>query len=188
MTKRKAGRRLKRLHSRHPVIDQNLAEIKELLKTHSVNWVGLHYGIDSTTMSRYAKIYKLQGVSAKEVHTIKWTDTMLSTLQRKFPTTFNRVLADELKVSIRTMIRKARELGIQKEDGFLDKRRAVITEMARVALPRPSQQIIDALKIAGTPYRFKKGENKNFTIDYSKIWETRRKRIAETADALKNPY
>lgn len=61
---------------------------------------------------------------------IVWSDEMIRSLHDKFPSTFNRELAKELKVSMRSLIRKARELGIEKESGFLDKNRAEITQMA----------------------------------------------------------
>lgn len=61
---------------------------------------------------------------------VVWSEEMLRILQGKFPVTFNRELAKELNVSMRTLIRKARELGLDKEPGFLDKRRDTITKMA----------------------------------------------------------
>lgn len=61
---------------------------------------------------------------------IVWSDEMIKSLQVKFPFTFNRELAKELKVSMRSLIRKARELGLEKEPGFLSKNRALITQMA----------------------------------------------------------
>lgn len=59
-----------------------------------------------------------------------WSEEMIRILQAKFPVTFNRELAKELKVSMRTLIRKARELNLDKEPGFLDKHRETITKMA----------------------------------------------------------
>lgn len=61
---------------------------------------------------------------------IVWSGEMIKTLQVKFPFIFNRELAKELKVSMRSLIRKARELGLEKEPGFLSKNRALITQMA----------------------------------------------------------
>lgn len=45
---------------------------------------------------------------------IHWTPQMIADLRRWFPTTLNEELAGILGVSQRTMIRKARELGLQK--------------------------------------------------------------------------
>lgn len=45
---------------------------------------------------------------------IFWSQHMIDTLNRKFPTTRNEDLAVILNVSPRTLIRKARELGLQK--------------------------------------------------------------------------
>lgn len=89
---------------------------------------------------------------------IKWTDEILETLQRKFPTTFNKVLAEELGVGWRTLVRKARELGLEKEDGFLDKNRRAITEMARDARPPNEHKGKKGFVIPGSEkYRFKPG-------------------------------
>ena len=48
---------------------------------------------------------------------------------------YNRELAKLLNVSVRSVIRKARELNIDKEPGFLEKRRDEITKMAIKAHP-----------------------------------------------------
>lgn len=66
---------------------------------------------------------------------ITWTPEMIETLEAEFPTAYNRVLAKKLEVSMRTLIRKARELNIEKEPDFLEKRRDEITQMAVKAHP-----------------------------------------------------
>lgn len=50
---------------------------------------------------------------------IYWDSNMLYMLKRHFATTTNAELAELLGVSPRTMIRKARELGLQKDKGWL---------------------------------------------------------------------
>ena len=50
---------------------------------------------------------------------IFWSPSMISYLQKHFPTTKNKELAEELGVSPRTMIRKARELGLEKNSEWL---------------------------------------------------------------------
>ena len=66
---------------------------------------------------------------------IEWTDLMIDILRRKFPTSYNRYIAIELGVSMRSAIRKARELGIDKEQKFLEYRRMEISAMAQTAKP-----------------------------------------------------
>ena len=66
---------------------------------------------------------------------VVWTKDMLDILKSEFSTSFNRDLATKLGVSIRTIIRKARELNLDKEEFFLETRRNDITEMARKAHP-----------------------------------------------------
>ena len=46
--------------------------------------------------------------------TIHWTGNMLSDLKRHYPTTKNKELAELLGVSERTLVRKAREIGVVK--------------------------------------------------------------------------
>ncbi len=52
-------------------------------------------------------------------HRIYWTKQMLSDIKRMYPTTLNEELAGILGVSQRTLIRKARELGLEKNSQWL---------------------------------------------------------------------
>lgn len=54
-------------------------------------------------------------------HSIYWDGNMLSILRRYFPNTRNEEVAEMLGVSPRTVIRKARELGIYKDADFVRK-------------------------------------------------------------------
>lgn len=75
-----------------------------------------------------------EGLKKKELPGIKWTPQMLKLLTDFFPIMFNKPLAKWIGVSQRTMLRKARELGLQKQEGFLDKRRKDISRLAGEAL------------------------------------------------------
>ncbi|SFK99302.1 hypothetical protein SAMN05216357_11052 [Porphyromonadaceae bacterium KH3CP3RA] len=89
---------------------------------------------------------------------IEWTDEMIEFITSKFATSFNRDLADELGVGMRTMIRKARELGLEKEPGFLDKKRKEISQMAKEARsPNPTKGQKGWSVPGGEKYRFKPG-------------------------------
>jgi hypothetical protein len=50
---------------------------------------------------------------------IFWNPQMLSDIHRLFPTTLNEELADYLGISQRTLVRKARELGLHKNPTWL---------------------------------------------------------------------
>ena len=50
---------------------------------------------------------------------IFWNENMLSVLKRYFPNTKNEEVAEMCGVSLRTVIRKARELGLQKDKNFV---------------------------------------------------------------------
>lgn len=52
---------------------------------------------------------------------IYWTPQMIDWLKRYFPTNINQEIAEELGVSPRTMLRKARELGLKKDQEWLYK-------------------------------------------------------------------
>lgn len=105
-----------------------------------------------------------------------WTPQMLKLLTTYFPTMFNKPLAKWIGVSLRTMLRKARELGLEKQEGFLDKRRKEINQMAG-----------EALKKVGNPARFKKGERfcpeYEFKKGHRENQETKEKRIAAMREA-----
>lgn len=50
---------------------------------------------------------------------LAWSQAKLETMRREFPTTTNEDLAIDLGVSQRTLIRKARELGLEKDPNWL---------------------------------------------------------------------
>jgi len=108
----------------------------------------------------------------KRIYGIAWTPQMLKLLCDYFPTMFNRPLAKWIGVSRRTLIRKARELGLEKKPGFLEERRADINELASAGLKRTH-------KSGG---RFKKGERNNpegeFKKGHTESPETKAKRSA----------
>ena len=80
-----------------------------------------------------------------------WTPRMLKLLNDYFPIMFNKPLAAWIGVSNRTLIRKARELGLQKRPGFLEDRRHDIAKLASEGLKR----------CHNVPSRFKKGVRSN---------------------------
>lgn len=52
---------------------------------------------------------------------IFWNGNMLSDLKKHYPNTSNRDMVDLLGVSERTIVRKARELGLEKSDEYVSK-------------------------------------------------------------------
>ena len=52
---------------------------------------------------------------------IFWSGNMLSELKRYYPNTSNRDMVDLLGVSERTIVRKARELGLEKSEEYVSK-------------------------------------------------------------------
>lgn len=88
---------------------------------------------------------------------IYWTPQMIADLKRYFPTTLNEELAGILNVSQRTLTRKARELGLAKDTGWLraiweERRLMAHVESKRLGYPGSFQK---GTKI-GQAYWFKK--------------------------------
>lgn len=66
--------------------------------------------------SKDGRIYEHHGLSRR----IFWSKQMLDDIRRMFPTTKNEDISVRLGVSLRTMIRKARELGLKKDDAWIN--------------------------------------------------------------------
>ena len=108
-----------------------------------------------------------------------WTDDMLEALKCEFSFSFNRDLASKLEVSMRTLIRKARELGLEKEDMFLESRREQITELARKAHPgQPTKGLKGWSVPGGEMFRFKKGHIPEMKTNPEIVAKVRDKRNA----------
>lgn len=65
---------------------------------------------------------------------------MLDTLRTYYPTMFNKALAAWLKVSLRSLQRKARELGLEKVDDFNQVRADGISELLSDAVKKAYQE------------------------------------------------
>jgi len=110
---------------------------------------------------------------------INWTLEMLEQLKQEFPTRYNRELATELGVSFRSLIRKARELGYEKEPGFLDKRRDEITRMAmETHPPHPMKGVKGWCVPNSQKTRFQPGNISAMSIDRNVVRKCHAKRNA----------
>lgn len=69
---------------------------------------------------------------------IKWTDEMIETLKRKYPTELNTLLAEELDMSTRTLTRVAKKMGLEKEPGYKNRHKEYIYTKA-AANRRPNR-------------------------------------------------
>ena len=87
----------------------------------------------------------------KDHYGIVWTPDQLKLLRDYFPTMFNKPLAKWIGVSMRTLVRKARELGLEKKEGFLQERKRDIQRLAGDAIRAPDHKNT----------RFKKGVHSN---------------------------
>lgn len=129
-----------------------------------------------------------------------WTSQMLSDLRRLFARTKNEELAGILGVGVRTMVRKARELGLEKDDGWLsgvwDDNRKMAHMMSRAkgypggykpgrpdtgtewrkgyVMPEESRR-----KQAASMRRYAMAHKSDYRRRGLKAWETRRRRAEE---------
>jgi len=92
---------------------------------------------------------------------IEWTPQKLKLLTDFFPIMFNDALAKWLGISIRTLTRKARELGLKKRDNFHELKKDKIRE-------RQSE----ALKKVECATRFKKGQHASPATEFKKKIKT----------------
>lgn len=94
-----------------------------------------------------------------------WTAEMVDKLSAEFPNRFSRDIGNDLGISIRTVIRKAREMGLEKENDFLEKNREEISNRAQIARPENPTKGLKGWSVPNSEaYRFKKGNvppNKN---------------------------
>jgi len=106
-----------------------------------------------------------------------WTAEMLQKLTDEFPCRFSRDIGNDMNLSIRTIVRKARELGLEKEEGFLDKNRSEISKLAiKSKPPNPMKGVKGWTVPGGEKYQFKQGHEPHL-VDYNKIRETRNETI-----------
>lgn len=88
---------------------------------------------------------------------IFWNETMLSFLRRNYATMLNSELAEWLGVSMRTVIRKARELGLEKDAQWLS---AIWDERRAMA--------VASTKVNGNPGCFRKGQHCSPATEFKK--------------------
>lgn len=113
---------------------------------------------------------------------IDWTPEMITRLKNEFPTRYNKELAAELNVSWRSLVRKARQLGIEKEKGFLDKRRPEIQAMAQEAHPPHPYKGIKGWCVPNSEQnRFQKGQRSIMKTNPMIVQKVRAKRNATIA-------
>ena len=108
---------------------------------------------------------------------IFWNTSMLDYLRRHFPTTLNEELAECLGVSPRTMIRKARELGLEKDPKWL----ADVWEERRQLA-----HIISKRK--GYPGGFQKGQRANPAGEFKPGRKPSDEELAKKSEQMKQWY
>ncbi len=87
-----------------------------------------------------------------------WSNEMIEKLKIEFPNRFSRDIGKEMGISIRTVIRKARELKLEKIENFLDQNRSEITRLAQENKPpNPMKGVKGFVVPGGVKHQFKKG-------------------------------
>lgn len=115
-----------------------------------------------------------------------WTPEMDEIIRDKFPVMFTIDLVPVLGLSIRTIIRRARVLGVKKEEGFLDKNRSEISQRANANKPPNPNKGNSSFRIpGGEKYLFKKGQAR-YPVDYELIHQKRNETIRKEKLRLKH--
>lgn len=150
--------------------------LKEMFPTHSPSEIAKRLKRKESAI--VTKAYKLGMRRDPLMYKIEWTDEKIKLLTAFFPIMFNKPLAKWLGVSFRTLIRKARELGLEKQEDFLKRRREDINLLAS-----------EALRKKGNPGRFRKGEHRNpageFKKGHKESAETKARRSAAIKESWK---
>lgn len=101
---------------------------------------------------------KVENTKREYRATVQWPTERIEYLVANFPTKFNKDIAAELGCGWRTVIRKARELGLEKEPGFLDKNRTeIVRRIFKVRVHNPLQSGKGYFVPNSEQYRFKPG-------------------------------
>lgn len=108
---------------------------------------------------------------------IHWSAQMTDYLRRHFSTTLNEDLAEWLGVSLRTMIRKARELGLEKDKDWLRR----IWEERRLMAHMSARR-------KGYPGCFKKGERANPAGEFKPGHKPTEEQRAKKSASMKRWY
>lgn len=98
----------------------------------------------------YGRLMTHKGYSTR----IAWSPTMLGLMRDHYPTTTNEEMAGMLGVSARTVVRKAREMGLEKD-------RAWLKEMWD-----SSRRMAHAVSKGGNSGSFRKGEHANRATEF----------------------
>lgn len=151
--------------------------IRRFSSIRSGNWMAKKLGVSYCVVYRFMDREGLKKLGARKALSIQWTDEMITILKKEFPVTFNRDLAARLNMGMRSLIRKARELGIEKEPGFLEKRRAIISKLAAQNHPPPWNKGLHFNPPWLVPTQIKKGESRKDKVDYKAIADRRKELI-----------
>src|SRR3972149_4464350 len=114
-----------------------------------------------------------------------WTKKMIEKITKDYPVRFTMEIAKELHLSYRTIIRAARQFGINKDPGFLEINKDKIQALAKAALPENPNKGNKNFRIANyEAHQFRPGQ-KQLNINYSLIHEKRNATIRKERLRLK---
>ena len=124
-----------------------------------------------------ARAYKM-GLKKKNGNKlIEWTPQKLKLLTDFFPIMFNDALAKWLGVSVRTLTRKAKELGLKKREDF--------RELKKDAMRQRQSEGQKRVQVAT---RFKKGQHASPATEFKKGQKLSPEMIAKRSEGLKKAW
>lgn len=147
-----------------------------------ISYLKINYGLESieeieknvlhSRKSIYKKANELGLIKTMPTHKIAWTEEMIEKLKNEFPTRLTNELVKEFGFSYRTIIRKARELNIDKSPEFFQINREKLNQIIKSKkAPNPMKGVKGFIIPNSEQYYFKKGELPK--IDYEKALKTR---------------
>jgi hypothetical protein len=115
---------------------------------------------------------------------VNWTDELIEKLKNEFPVRMTPELVKEWGISQRTIIRKARELGIDKSENFRELNQEKINELISKNLPpNPYKGLKGWIMPRSQEFQFKKGERPK--INYLQATASRNETIRKEKLRLK---
>ena len=113
---------------------------------------------------------------------VYWGEERTRQFRQEFPTTTNADLAVEFGCSVRTIVRRAREMGLEKDPQWMrDMHNANLAKMIRLNKACPHYDR-ESLLAAGARHRYRKGVGNGLTHEQlsenmKKAWETRKRNM-----------
>jgi hypothetical protein len=150
----------------------------------TMNTKEIALALNRSVSAIYGRVNDLGLKKDKCANHTDWTPELIEKLKTEFPVRMTPELVKEWGISQRTIIRKARELGISKAENFHELNQKKINQLiSENHAPNPYKGLKGWTVPGGEKFQFKKGHKPN--IDYEKATATRNETIRKEKLRLK---